>query len=50
LDKEPEDAWGEKFYYKVNPAGGTRPYELYSYGPEGKGGPKDEQISVWDLD
>jgi len=29
----PEDSWGGKFY---------------SYGPNGKGAPKDEWISVWD--
>ena len=51
LEKEPEDAWGEKFFYKVTPTSGKRPYEMYSYGPEGKGGgSKEDQINVWDLD
>lgn len=43
----PEDAWGEPFQYKRTPEG-KNPYELYSYGPEGPGSPKDEWISVWD--
>jgi len=47
LTEIPEDPWGEKFAYKLTP-GGKHPYELYSYGPNGKGSPKEEQISVWD--
>jgi len=43
----PEDAWGNKFSYKVTP-GGKHPYELHSWGPNEKGSPKDEWISVWD--
>jgi general secretion pathway protein G len=46
LTEVPEDPWNEKFVYKVTP-GAKHPYELYSYGPNGKGSPKEEQISVW---
>lgn len=50
LEKEKigEDPWGNKHSYKVNPEGSKRPYELFSYGPNGKGSPKEEWISVWD--
>ena len=44
----PEDAWGNRFQYKVTPQGEHK-YELYSYGPDGKGSPKAEWINVWDL-
>lgn len=43
-----EDPWGEPFVYKVSQPGSKYPYELYSHGPNGKGSPKEEQISVWD--
>jgi general secretion pathway protein G len=43
----PVDAWDHTFSYKVTP-GGKHPYELLSYGPNGKGSPKEEHISVWD--
>ena len=48
IEEVPEDPWGNKFHYKVNPQGTKRPYELLSYGPNGKGSPKEEWISVWD--
>ena len=44
----PEDPWIEKFVYKVTPGGGKHPYELRSWGPNGKGSPKEEWISAWD--
>lgn len=44
----PEDPWSEKFVYKVNQPGAKHPYELHSYGPDGKGSPKDQWIDVWD--
>lgn len=47
ITEVPEDPWGNKFMYKVTP-GGKHPYELYSYGPQGKGSPKDEWINAWD--
>jgi general secretion pathway protein G len=47
-DELPEDPWGNKFQYKLAQPGSKRPYELYSFGPNGKGSPKEEWISVWD--
>ncbi len=49
IDKKevPVDSWGNKYQYKVTPAG-ANPYELLSYGPKGKGSPKVEHLSVWD--
>lgn len=47
-DEAPVDVWGEPFQYKLTP-GGKRKYELYSFGPKGRGSPKEEQISVWDV-
>lgn len=43
----PEDPWGGRYQYKRTP-GSKHPYELYSYGAEGKGSPKEDWISVWD--
>lgn len=45
----PEDAWGNKFVYKLTPQGAEHKYELYSHGADGKGSPKEEWISVWNL-
>jgi general secretion pathway protein G len=42
----PQDAWREEFQYKRTPEG-KNPYELYSYGSNGAGAPKEEWISVW---
>lgn len=42
------DPWGNQYQYKLT-AGAQHPYELYSYGPNGKGAPKSEWISIWDL-
>lgn len=47
-EETPEDPWGNKYSYKVNAEGAKKPYELLSYGPNGKGSPKEEWISVWD--
>lgn len=46
----PDDPWGERFVYKLAQPGAAskHPYELYSYGPNGKGSPKEEHIDVWD--
>lgn len=44
----PLDGWSNSFKYE-KPGKEGHPYELYSYGPNGKGGLKDERISVWDL-
>ncbi len=40
--KVPVDPWKNKFRYRLIPDG--RRYELYSYGPNGKGSPKSEWI------
>lgn len=49
-EKQLNDPWGNKFQYQLtpdNPDG--HPYELSSYGPKGKGAPKVERLSVWNL-
>lgn len=47
-EEEPEDPWGNKFYYKVT-TGAKHPYELRSWGSgEGKSTPKEQWIDVWD--
>jgi general secretion pathway protein G len=40
------DGFKNPFHYAVTP-GGEHPYELYSYGANGKGSPKSEWIDVW---
>jgi general secretion pathway protein G len=47
LDEEPRDAWDRRFQYKRTP-GGKHPYDLYSFGENGQGSPKEEWLSVWD--
>lgn len=49
VEKEeiPQDPWGQDFKYKLTP-NTKHPYELYSWGPNGQGSPKDEWISVWE--
>jgi general secretion pathway protein G len=42
-----EDPWGNPYKYKLTP-GSQHPYELLSYGKNGPGAPKEEQLSVWD--
>lgn len=42
------DPWSEKFKYKPTP-GAKHPYDLFSYGPNGKGSPDDEHINVWNI-
>jgi general secretion pathway protein G len=44
----PNDPWGERYVYKLTPQG-EHPYDLYSYGSNGRGAPKAEWINVWDL-
>lgn len=39
----PKDGWDKTFVYRVTP-GGKKEYELYSYGPQGKGGSKESRI------
>ncbi len=42
----PLDGWDHPFVYRQTPEG-KNPYELFSYGPEGKGGAKESRIDVW---
>ena len=42
------DGWGNDFRYKVT-TGAKKPYELYSFGPSGPQGTKEERINAWDL-
>lgn len=44
----PVDGEGNRIQYKLTP-GAEHPYELYSYGPKGKGSPKSEWIDAWSL-
>jgi hypothetical protein len=48
-ESAPEDPWKTKYHYKLNQEGSKHPYELVSYGKEGKGH-KEGYISVWDQD
>ncbi len=47
LDELPKDGWGNDFVY-VSPGLNGHPYELFSKGPDGIEGTKDD-ISVWNL-
>jgi len=47
-DEEPNDPWDERYQYKLT-SGAKHPYELYSFGPEGRATPQDERINVWNL-
>lgn len=46
--EESEDPWSNRYQYKLT-QGGRHPYELYSFGPKGRGAPREEHINVWDL-
>ncbi len=46
ITEVPEDPWSNKFVYKIT-QGGKHPYDLLSYGPNGKGSPKEEWIDAW---
>jgi len=41
----PRDPWGNRYVYKLT-SGKEDAYELYSYGPKGRGAPKSEWIRV----
>jgi general secretion pathway protein G len=45
--KVPQDPWGAKFKYEVTPDA-EHPYELYSYGPDGRKTARNDWLSVWD--
>ncbi len=42
----PKDGFGNPFGYTLT-QGAENPYELYSYGKDGKGAPKKEWIDAW---
>ena len=42
----PKDPWTNNYQYRPTPEG-EHPYDLYSYGPKGKGAPRAEWINVW---
>jgi len=41
-----KDAWGQNFIYRVT-SDGKNPYELSSYGPDGKSGGKASRLDAW---
>jgi len=45
----PRDQWGNAYHYRIT-EGGKFSYELYSYGPGGKGSPKADHIDVHSID
>ncbi|KIX85446.1 type II secretion system major pseudopilin GspG [Vermiphilus pyriformis] len=45
-DEIPEDPWNESYQYKLTP-GAPRPFELYSFGPNGSQGTQSERIDAW---
>lgn len=42
------DGFKHEYVYQVT-KGQKHPYELYSYGPNGEGSPRDEWIDVWEI-
>lgn len=42
----PKDGWDQGFVYRPTPEG-KNPYELFSYGPDGKKGGKASRIDAW---
>jgi len=47
LEQEVMDGWKHPFEYNLNPKGSKRPFELFSWGPNGEGSPEEEHLSVW---
>jgi len=45
--EKPKDGWDQPLIYRKT-EDGKHPYELFSYGSEGKSGSKEGRISVWD--
>jgi general secretion pathway protein G len=43
-----DDSFNNPIQYQVT-KGQKHPYELYSYGPNGEGSPRDEWIDVWEI-
>ena len=44
----PKDPWSHPYQYKLTPDG-EQPYDLYSWGPDGRKAPKGEWINVHTL-
>lgn len=42
----PKDGWDRAFVYRVT-SEGKNPYELFSYGPDGKSGTKASRLDAW---
>lgn len=43
-DYSPVDGWDNDLVYSRGESGSSKPYELYSYGPNGQEGPQEERI------
>lgn len=43
----PKDGWDQNFVYRLTPDG-KNPYELFSYGPQGKAGGKASRLDAWE--
>ena len=45
----PKDGWDRAFVYRLNSESAEQPYELFSYGPQGKAGGKKSRMDAWKL-
>jgi len=43
-DYIPQDNWGSDLYYRLLDPRSSKPYELYSYGPNGEAGDDNERV------
>lgn len=43
-DEVPEDGWSHEFVYRRNEPGSAKPYDLYSYGPDGEDSSEENWI------
>lgn len=43
-----DDPWGNSYVY-TRTQGQSRPYQLYSWGPQGEGSLEEEWINAWEL-
>ena len=43
-EEVPEDGWGNEFVYRRNEPGSAKPYDLYSYGPDGEDSSEENWI------
>lgn len=48
-EKEVKDPWGTAYFYQATPGKGPgqRPYQLYSWGPNGEGSEEGTWVDVW---